>query len=216
MPTIAIDEQTAAWAETCRFIDRYGPGLRRMARDVADTQLGRSTGTADDLFSELCLWLYRKAVKHDPDRGSFGGYVWTWIRPALRQLARRRGGLVRVPSPAWDEAAPVAFTVQFPEVEDGESFDVEEERADCARDPERITAIRQAVAMLPPRHRTIIEHRFGMNGAPTLKRKQVAWMLGLSAQTVGELEEDALQHVHKCVRDLLRKERHARARQAAS
>ena len=100
--------------------------------------------------------------------------------------ARRSAGTVSLQSPLDDEGGQLTLADALPDET------VMEE--DCERRDEA-ARLRALLATLPRRDRTLLELRYGLNGAPALTQQQAAARLGISRSYVSRLEKRAMEQI---------------------
>jgi RNA polymerase primary sigma factor len=157
----------------------------------------------EDLLSEGNLGLIRAASSFDHRRGiKFITYASWWVRKSIRLALSDKASLIRVPPyQKKKRAAPLRLqSVSIDEVLPGESgarlTDLLVDQT--SEDPERKVIQRQDLAglvrslsLLSETERTVILHRFGLDGRPTLTLRQIGANLGLTRERIRQIEAAA-------------------------
>jgi RNA polymerase primary sigma factor len=170
-------------------------------------------------FSTYATWWIRQAVsravadksrtirvpKHVGDRIATLSHVQHQLVQALGREPTHAeiAGELGWPTPTVRDLMRVAHQPisLHAEIDDGNPrmvFDLIEDRAaecpfELATQSIRRDAVRQAVARLPKRERTIIELRYGLADPPARSRHEVARALDLSSERVRQIERQTLE-----------------------
>ena len=144
----------------------------------------------DDLISIGTIGLIKAVDTFDPARRiRFASYASQCVENEIRmhlRKARRSAGTVSLQSPLDDEGGQLTLADALPDET------VMEE--DCERRDEA-ARLRALLATLPRRDRTLLELRYGLNGAPPLTQQQAAARLGISRSYVSRLEKRAMEQI---------------------
>ena len=144
----------------------------------------------DDLISIGTIGLIKAVDTFDPARRiRFASYASQCVENEIRmhlRKARRSAGTVSLQSPLDDEGGQLTLADALPDET------VMEE--DCERRDEA-ARLRALLATLPRRDRTLLELRYGLNGAPALTQQQAAARLGISRSYVSRLEKRAMEQI---------------------
>jgi RNA polymerase sigma factor (sigma-70 family) len=136
-------------------------------------------GGGDIVYEEALqagrIGLWRAIKGYDPSRGfTFSTYAWVAIQRAIHQAV---------------EAAWSPPTLGMEALSDqGYILDLDEEMDQALI----MEALYDQVAHLPPRLRRIIEGRYGLTGKRVYGLKELGAELGLSAERVRQLQQEAL------------------------
>jgi RNA polymerase sigma factor (sigma-70 family) len=158
----------------------------------------------EDLVQEGAIGLLRAIDTYDPGRGaSFATFARWPVRCAIRRAIVERGRTVRVPrrlltlrrrpgegiaatasldAPVDDTGTPLIALLPDPAAPDPVAETMRHEREGLLRD---------AIAHLPPRRRYVIEHHFGLSGAPQTLT-DLATELHISRQRTQEIRTEGL------------------------
>jgi RNA polymerase primary sigma factor len=189
---------------------------------IARRHGGRGVPFAD-LVQEGTIGLAQAVERFDPARGAtFSTYAVWWIRRAMLD-AIAQSKPIRVPAPAarklateaiaeatglsaatvrWLRTAPVvSVSLDDPIGEDGASLgDLVADRN--ATDPvERAIAlddrrsVSRLLALLPARHREVLNRRYGLDQAPAESHEQIGARLGVGEERSRQLEREALHRL---------------------
>jgi len=116
----------------------FGPRIKAiMERSGANAEL------AEDLVQDVMLAVWRKASLYNPDKGAVGTWIYTIARNARIDRVRRQ------PVQPWIDVDTISIVSDDP--------DPEHEVASGQRD----VIVRDAVALLPPEQRQIVDMAFG-------------------------------------------------------
>lgn len=138
----------------------------------------------DDLVGVGWLGLLRAAELWDPSRGArFSSYASLWIRALMRRaideerdaVGRGVGGRDFGPDDVPDPRA-----VAPPE---------------AALEAERRAWVREALRRLHPRHRRVVELRFGLDGGGPRTLEEAGAALGIGRRRAHQIERSALERL---------------------
>lgn len=82
--------------------ERYGKSCLDAARRVLT-----DPGDADDVVQEVLVQLWDDPARYDPERGTLGGFLTTWVRNRALDSRRREGAYKRAAERASDRLASV-------------------------------------------------------------------------------------------------------------
>ncbi|HZQ16152.1 MAG TPA: sigma-70 family RNA polymerase sigma factor [Gaiellaceae bacterium] len=183
-----------------RLVALHLPLVRAVAARYAGLGL-----PLEDLVQEGCLGVLAAARRWDPDRGvPFESYARFRVRVAIRDELTARSRLIRLPkhvvaARAERGSAPRAVLPGddrwVDAVADGASME------DEVVAHEEALAVDRAVGALPARQRLVIEHRFGLDGAPE-PIGEVARELRLSRGRTIAIERQALHALRRALAGL--------------
>lgn len=129
----------------------------------------------EDALQAGRIGLWRAIKGYDPSRGfAFSTYAWVAIQRAIHQAVEAE----RPPPTLGMEALR----------DQGYLLDLDEEMDQALI----MEALCDQVAHLPPRLRRIIEGRYGLTGKQVCGLKELGAELGLSAERVRQLQQEAL------------------------
>ena len=144
----------------------------------------------DDFISIGTIGLIKAVDTYDPARTvRFASYASQCIQNELRmhlRRVRREAGTLSLQEPLEGENGMLTLADTLPDEA------VMEE--DCERRDEA-ARLRALLATLPRRDRTLLELRYGLNGAPPLTQQQAAARLGISRSYVSRLEKRAMEQI---------------------
>lgn len=146
----------------------------------------------DDSLSLALEGLLNAARRHEPGSGDFGGFASAAIRNRMhhelrqRNAMKRGGGVAHVPldSPIFAEN-PLTF-----------SETIADERAPVSDETDPATQLAGWLAALKPRHRAIIEQRYGLAG-PAQTLMEIAAAQHVTHQAVRAGEQLALRKLRQ-------------------
>lgn len=150
----------------------------------------------DDAMSCAMRGLWRACELWEPSKGTFGAYANVWmLQRLLRGLRETR--LIHHPEGVQQRVKVIGLSDI--EICDGErEFEPADHRGIDEARQARIEAVRQALARLHPRYRTVLELR-----ASGLKQREVAERMGgVSRERVRQLERKAMDKLDDWLPDL--------------
>lgn len=188
-----------------------------LAKWVAARFVGKGLDR-EDLDQAATLGLMRAAELFDPHRGTkFTTYATWWCRQFVRRAIDRESRTIRLPTHVveslgrkarahaygdgrdelteCESAALKALHLSSPDDDDEVTFDPAHEAAgplEVSQRAENAAVIRDAIAQLPGRLRTVIERRFGIDCEPETLW-QIGARLGVSRERARQLELDAIR-----------------------
>lgn len=173
--------------------------IRRNLRLVASIARPASRGGVPfaDLFQEGVVGLLRAFDRFDDARGTrFSSYATFWIRQAIHDAARSNT-LIRVPRHAAAEQAPAAELVaDAARLDAATQHDrTSEPVAEQVQWELRCRELRNALRRLSRRERVILTLRYGLNGRERRTLEDAARLVGLSRESVRQIEIKALERL---------------------
>lgn len=186
-----------------------------LAWKLAHKAFARYNGAFDspeDAFQESAIGLLKAIDGYDPDRGArFVTYAWACCWRYL-QRAVLAGRLVDVPANHTEALHPpqpcdseyvtlarLALVIRplpgYYRKGEWRTGDLED-RSEPNADPDRFDVLYSELRRLPGRYRTVLVQRFGI-GVPRKTMAEVALMLGVSKERIRQLQNVALERLHK-------------------
>jgi RNA polymerase sigma-70 factor (ECF subfamily) len=135
MAAVAHRKDRSAFEDLFQF---FGPRIKAMME-----KSGANADLAEDLVQDVMLSVWRKAELYSPEKGAVSTWIYTIARNARIDRIRRQ------PVQPWIDVDTVSLVSDDP--------GPEHEVAAGQRD----TIIRDAVALLPPEQRRIVDLAFG-------------------------------------------------------
>ncbi len=155
----------------------------------------------EDLEAEGRLGLFEAALRFDPSHGAqFLTYASFWSRRRMQTFVARHARVVRRPASRAGQARDRDDVSLDQPVSEGSSVSWAELLVD-QKNPRPLDAmvgaedaalITFAARELPPRWRTIIVRRFGLDGGPAMTLAAVGETIGLSRERVRQIEQKAM------------------------
>lgn len=148
----------------------------------------------DDVNGECVLGVYRAAETFDPAGASqFRTYAVMWMRAAVGQAAARwaRDGAGCRTGTALDAGdGPLGLAA-------GDLRRPPPDDAEAARQ-EAVAALHRALLAvdLPPRARTVLAHRFGLDGAEVLTLDKLATKFGVVRERIRQIQSWSLRRLY--------------------
>lgn len=151
----------------------------------------RSIGMAfEDVVGHAYVGLCVAAQQHNPAKGAFSTWAWWRMRSVVSRAVDRHGR-------AHDRVLLAS------QLGDGDFLDsfagASEDPADQVEAGE-LPDVGAALDELPPRLRTVLVQRFGLDGAGRRTLRETAGGLGVTRERVRQLEDDALVEMFKALR----------------
>src|SRR5919202_1919056 len=171
--------------------DRMINSNLRLVVSVARKYQGHGLSLGD-LVQEGMLGLIRATEKFDWRRGfKFSTYATLWIRQAIQRGLENSSRTIRLPVHIAQRERKINRTERELATKLGREPTPEEEVVSDAG----TSGVQGAVNRLPERERDVVELRFGLGGREPTPLRETGRKLGISAERVRQIEEDALERL---------------------
>lgn len=155
------------------------------------TSAARAIGMAfEDVVGHAYIGLCVAAQQHDPAKGAFSTWAWWRMRSTVSravEAAGRAHDRALLASQVGDGDFLDAFTADVPDPAD---------QVEAAELPD----VGLALDQLPPRLRTVLVQRFGLDGQGVRTLQAVGEALGVTRERVRQLEGEALVEMFRALR----------------
>lgn len=193
--------------EHWRLVEEHLPQVRRLARTFRGLRV-----PTEELAAEGVLGLFEAASRFDAGHGvKFSTYASWWILKRMREALAANASIVRLPRQRRDPDTPRPairdISLEEPAGAGGSLslHDVLAEtttpRADewLVREDGR-TRLGRVLQGLPPRHREVLERRFGLQGRTPEPLASLAADFGLSRERIHQIEREAIERLRRLMR----------------
>lgn len=193
--------------EQWRMVEEHLPQVRRLARTFRGLRV-----STEDLAAEGVLGLFEAASRFDPGHGvKFSTYASWWILKRMREAMAANTSIVRVPRHRRDDGVPrpsirdvsleeparFGSTLSLHDVLAETSVPLPDEH--LVREDGRLR-VERLLRALPPRHREVLERRFGLDGRLAEPLATLALEFGLSRERIHQIEREAIERLRRLLR----------------
>jgi RNA polymerase sigma factor (sigma-70 family) len=193
--------------EHWRLVEEHLPQVRRLARTFRGLRV-----STEDLAAEGVLGLFEAASRFDPLHGvKFSTYASWWILKRMRESLAANASIVRLPRHRREDGAPrpsirdvsleeparFGSTLSLHDVLAETSIPLPDEQ--LVREDGRLR-VEGLLGALPPRHREVLERRFGLDGRHAEPLATLASEFGLSRERIHQIEREAIERLRRLMR----------------